>query len=111
MGTAVGGGVGFRGGLGGLEDGASVPIHVDADGVAVFYTAGDYLFAQRRSYELVYGTAQGTGAEARVAALEGYAPYGGVGKGQVDVLFAGGFAEVVEEEAGYLGELVVAKRV
>ena len=37
-------------------------------------------------------------------------PDGGVGEGQVDVLFVGGLSEAIEEEAGYLGELVVAQR-
>ena len=39
------------------------------------------------------------------------APDGGAGEGQVDVLFVGGLAEVIEEEASYLGEPIIAQRV
>jgi len=41
----------------GLENGASIPVHVHVDGVAMFYAADDYFLTQGRSYELVYGTA------------------------------------------------------
>jgi len=41
----------------GLENDASIPVHVHVEGIAMSYAADDYFLAQGRSYEPIYGTA------------------------------------------------------
>ena len=88
----------LRCGFGGFEEDMSVRIYIHAHGVAVFYMAGDDLFAQGRFYELTYGATQRASAEARVATFEGYTSDEGVREDQVDVLSLCDLAEVVEKE-------------
>src|SRR4051794_16066709 len=74
----------------------------------MFYATGDDLFAQGRPYKPAHGAVQGAGAEARAAALEGYAPDDGLGEDRACVLSVDGLTQAVEVEKSYLGKFVVA---